>query len=378
LGEALAGTPRDLILPDTPPPARWRVAHLSDIHLVGEPHGFRLECGRDGPRGNARFDAALRALEAAPPDLVLVTGDITDAGRNAEWIAFEEAMAHHPGLRDRMLILPGNHDVNIVDRASPARLELPSSAGPWLRRLRCLAAMEALQGRRVRVMEDGRRALGPTLSDWLATAGRGAAMAGFLDAGRRPSRTAPHPREVWAAAFPMVLPPAEADGLGVLLLDSNAQTHFSFTNALGILPAEQMRAAERVMAEFPRAHWLVCLHHHLVEYPRVGVTLADRIATALSNGHWALTRLGRHAPRLVVLHGHRHTDWAGTAGGVRILSAPSPVMGEGYFWVQGFAPAADGALALAGRARVEPSWSVIAEGGITGGVNHATRQHARP
>jgi hypothetical protein len=199
-------------------------------------------------------------------------------------------------------------------------------------------------------------------------------MAGFLDAGRRPSGTAPHPREVWAAAFPMVLPPAEADGLGVLLLDSNAQTHFSFTNALGILPAEQMRAAERVMAEFPRAHWLVCLHHHLVEYPRVGVTLADRIATALSNGHWALTRLGRHAPRLVVLHGHRHTDWAGIAGGVRILSAPSPVMGEGYFWVHGLAPGADGALALAGRARIEPSWSVIAEGGITGGVNHATRQ----
>ncbi len=350
LGEAIAGTPRDMDMPAAGVPARWRVAHLSDIHLVGEAHGFRLECGRDGPRGNGRFDAALAALERDLPDLVLITGDITDAGRNAEWIAFEEAMLRHPSLRSRTLILPGNHDVNIVDRASPARLELPTAAGPWIRRLRCLAAIEALQGGRVRVMRDGR--IGPTLSDWLAAEGRGAAMAAFLDDGRRPSRQAPHPREVWAGAFPMVVPPEAPEGLGVLLLDSNAQTHFSFTNALGILPAAEMRDAERAMAAYPQARWLVCLHHHLVEYPRRGVKLADRIATALTNGHWVVSRLKRQAARLVVLHGHRHTDWSGTAAGVRILSAPSPVMGEGYFWVQEFAPV-DGGLALVGRARVQ-------------------------
>jgi len=360
LGEALAGAPRDLDLPEAGAAAEpaWRIAHLSDIHLVGEEFGFRLECGRDGPRGNARFDRVLAALEAADAarrlDLVLITGDITDAGRNAEWIAFQEAMAAHPGLRARTLILPGNHDVNIVDRASPARLELPTSAGPWLRRLRCLAATAALQGERVRVMDAGRRHLGPTLATFLAEAGRGAALAAYLDTGRRPSRRAPHPREVWAAAFPMVLPPATPDGLGVVLLDSNAETHFSFTNALGILPAEELRAAERAMADYPGARWLVCLHHHLVEYPRAGVKLAERIATALTNGHWAVSRLARHARRIVVLHGHRHTDWAGQAGGVRILSAPSPVMGEGYFWIQHVAPGEGGGLALAGRVRVEP------------------------
>jgi hypothetical protein len=178
-------------------------------------------------------------------------------------------------------------------------------------------------------------------------------MAGFLDNGRRPSRRVPHPRDVWTAAFPLVVPPATPEGLGVLLLDSNARTHFSFTNALGILPALQLREAERAMAEYPGARWLVCLHHHLVEYPRRGVKLADRIATALTNGHWVVSRLRRQAARVVVLHGHRHTDWSGTAAGLRILSAPSPVMGEGYFWVQGLAPGPGGALVLAGRARVE-------------------------
>ncbi|WP_270939413.1 metallophosphoesterase, partial [Falsiroseomonas oryzae] len=191
VGEALAGGPRDLP-PATRPGAgaRWRVAHLSDIHLVGEPYGFRLECGRDGPRGNARCNAALAALEAAnaraPLDLVLVTGDITDAGRNAEWVEFAAALAAHPALAARMLILPGNHDLNIVDRADPARLELPSSPGPWLRRLRMLSAMAALQGDRVRVMAPDRRRVGPTLSGFLAEGGRAAAMAAFLDGGRAP------------------------------------------------------------------------------------------------------------------------------------------------------------------------------------------------
>ena len=30
---------------------RWRVAHLSDPHVVGERYGFRIESGRSGPRG---------------------------------------------------------------------------------------------------------------------------------------------------------------------------------------------------------------------------------------------------------------------------------------------------------------------------------------
>ena len=33
--------------------------------------------------------------------------------------------------------------------------------------------------------------------------------------------------------FPMVKPPNTEDGLGIIILNSNAETHFSFTNALG-------------------------------------------------------------------------------------------------------------------------------------------------
>lgn len=354
IAEAIGGTPQDLDAP-APGDAAWRIAHLSDIHVVGDPHGFRLECGRDGPRGNDRLMRVLAALEredaAQRLDWVLVTGDITDAGRNAEYIAFEEAAAAHPGLRERMLVIPGNHDVNIVDRANPARLELPVAPGGALRRLRMLAAMARLQGGRVHVVDRQAGRIGMTLDAWLAEGGRGEALARFMDRGGLRAGVAA--RETWDEAFPLVAPPAAPDGLGAVLLDSNAETHFSFTNALGMVGMAQLRAAEAAMAAHPGARWLVVLHHHLIEYPRPGAPLADRIGTALVNGHWVLRRLRRLAPRILVLHGHRHFDWMGRSGALRILSAPSPVMGQGrYFWIHALAPGPDGALALLAPRRV--------------------------
>jgi hypothetical protein len=361
IAEARTGQPETL----PPPPqeeeeaaARWRVAHLSDIHVVGEPYGFRLESGRDGPRGNGRFARLLTALAeadaAAPLDWVLVSGDITDAGRNAEFIAFEAALAAHPALAAKTLIIPGNHDVNIVDRANPARLELPISPGGALRRVRFLGAAARLQGARVRLATPG--GLGPSLAAFLAAEGRSAALERFTDrGGLRAARAA---RAICEACFPQVVPPATPEGLGVLLLDSNAATSFSFTNALGLVSLAQLRAAEAAMAAFPAARWLVVLHHHLIEYPQPGAPLADRIGTALVNGAWLLGRLRRQAPRLVVLHGHRHRDWMGACGGVRILSAPSPVMGgrddtPRHVWLHRLAPAPDGRLALLAPVRMD-------------------------
>lgn len=359
IGEALAGTPTDLGPDLDPGPARWRIAHLSDIHMVGDPYGFRLESGRAGPRGDAGVARTLAAVAAEDArqrlDWILITGDITDAGRRAEFIAFDDAMAAQPGLRDRVLIIPGNHDVNIVDRANPSRLELPIGPGGALRRGRMLAAMARLQGGRVHVMDHRRRCLGATLDGFLAAEGRARDLRHFMGAAGVAAGL--RARKTWNEAFPMVVPPARPDGLGVLLLDSNAETHFSFTNALGLVGEGQMRAAEAAMAQFPAARWLVALHHHLVEYPRPGASVAERIGTALVNGHWVLGRLRRVAPRIVALHGHRHVDWMGRCGAVRILSAPSPVMGSPdgqgrYFWAHGFAPAAAGGLALVASRRV--------------------------
>lgn len=339
-------------------PRSWRVVHLSDIHVVGERYGFRIESGRLGPRGNerlARIFARLEEIDAARPlDLVLITGDITDAGRSAEWAEFFGAILRHPRLLSRTLIMPGNHDVNVVDRANPARLDLPTSPGRRLREMRTLSGIAAMQGGRVRVFdpEDGK--LGRTLDDFLSP--YAADIAAFADRGslRLSARLA----RVWADSFPMVLPPKDEDGLGVMVLNSTAQTHFSFTNALGLIPSEQVTAIHAVAREFPRARWIVALHHHLVEYPTRAKALSERIGTALINGSWFVRQLQRLGDRIVVMHGHRHIDWIGNCGRLQIVSAPSPVMealnrDPTGFYIHTLAAAQNGGLDLLAPERVE-------------------------
>ncbi|QCI69420.1 metallophosphoesterase [Phreatobacter stygius] len=339
-------------------PARsWRVAHLSDLHAVGEPYGLRIESGRSGPCGNGRIKALLERLElvhaAEPLDRILVTGDTTDAGRSAEWAAFFDALKLHPRLAERMLVLPGNHDLNVVDRANPARLDLPMSPNKRLRQLRVLSAMAAIQGAGVRVVDRVKGELGATLAAALKP--HLASLTQFADTGSW--RQAGRLSAVWLDVFPQVLPPETEDGLGIILLNSNADTHFSFTNALGLVSAEDVKAVEIALAHYPRARWIVALHHHLVEYPMPARALSERIGTALINGSWFVRRLSSLADRIVVMHGHRHLDWIGECAGLTIVSAPSPVMEasdtcETYFYVHTLVASEGGRLQLRRPERV--------------------------
>jgi hypothetical protein len=328
VADATTPQPRDLAaFEERPADARtWRVVHLSDVHVVGERYGFRIESGRSGPRGNERLKRVLAELEAihakAPLDLVLISGDMTDAGTPAEWAEFLDAMAAHPNLAERMLILPGNHDLNIVDRANPARMDLPTSPNRRLRQLRILSAMDALQGGRVRVVELGKRRIGKPLAEFLEPHQK--KMVRFADEAK-PLLSYALP-ELWAKVFPLVLPPLEDDGLGVILLNSNADTHFSFTNALGMVSAEQVRSIEIATKQYPRACWIIALHHHAVEYPRPAKALSERIGTALINGNWFVRKMQPLAGRVILMHGHRHIDWIGHCAGLVVVSAPSPVM----------------------------------------------------
>ncbi len=305
---------------------RWRIVHLSDIHIVGERYGFRIESGRSGPSGNDRLKRLFERLKAIDTekrlDAILISGDITDAGRSAEWAEFFAVLDAHREFAGRVLIIPGNHDLNIVDRANPARMDLPTSPNRRLRQIRALSAMAAVQGSRVYVVDRDKNTVSTTLDQALEP--HRETMKGFADKGRpRFSRVF---SEIWNAAFPMVLPPDGEDGLGIILLNSNADTHFSFTNALGMISAEQVYGIDLVRKRYPRACWIVALHHHALEYPRVSKALSERIGTALINGNWFIRRMKPLAGHAVLMHGHRHVDWIGECEGLAIVSAPSPVM----------------------------------------------------
>jgi Calcineurin-like phosphoesterase len=373
IADATMAQPRDLekfyVGPDEG--RVWRIAHLSDIHVVGERYGFRIESGRSGPRGNERLRQALTQLDTLcnkePIDTILITGDMTDAGRSTEWAELLDVLGSYPSLAERVLVLPGNHDLNIVDRANPARLDTPASPKKRLRKIRALSAMGMLQGRRVCVVDLEKGCLGESLAE--AMEPYLSEMARFADAGR------PHIlkalTKLWSKIFPMVLPPSRSDGLGIILLNSNANTHFSFTNALGMISTEQVRGIEIAAAQYPQACWVVALHHHLVEYPMGAEALSDRIGTALINGNWFVRRLRPLASRAIVMHGHRHKDWIGECEGLLIVSAPSPVMEAAddlrtYFYIQSVSTRGDGRVRLLPPQRINvESWQSAEDQQIT-------------
>ena len=351
--DAAMAQPRDLsIFAKRPRDSRtWRIVHLSDIHVVGDKYGFRLESGRSGPRGNDRLRRLLDQLDAIDAkdrlDTILITGDMTDAGISTEWAEVLDVIAAHPSLAERVLMLPGNHDLNIVDRANPARMDLPTSPNRALRQVRALSAMNAVQGSRVRVIDREGDGLGGTLEDALNP--DTSELARFADIAR-PIFTSKIP-EIWARAFPMIAPPSDPGGLGIILLNSNADTHFSFTNALGMVSAEQMRGVEIARQQYPDACWIIGLHHHVVEYPWAAKALSERVGTALINGNWFVRSLGPLAGRAVLMHGHRHIDWIGHIAGLPVVSAPSPVMEvtndkDTAFYIHTLAIGDDGKLRL--------------------------------
>jgi 3',5'-cyclic AMP phosphodiesterase CpdA len=361
-GPVLDWAPGPVQDPAQTAPSTLRVAHLSDLHLVGERYGCRMESGTRGPRGNQSFHNALRKLATihaqTPLDRILVTGDVTDAGTRAEWAEFIDVLQGYRVLRERLSLVPGNHDVNIVDRTNPARLDLPWSAGQALRKLRFILALDEVQGSRARIVDRASRALGPTLSDYLRESKRVELLRSLAERGAVRGRW--EITKVWDAVFPLVEPPTSEEGCGFILLDSNAPSHFALTNAIGVVNPVQMKALKAVLRSSPRSSWIILLHHQVVEYPVAAISsLRDRIGLALVNAPDVMSAIAPHASRVMIVHGHRHRDWTGTCGDVALCSAPSVSLGSddylGSFHIHEFALDADGGLRLTATQNVKVS-----------------------
>ncbi|MCP4592784.1 MAG: metallophosphoesterase, partial [bacterium] len=92
------------------------VLHLSDPQF-GRHHRFGTEQSFETLQSRLREDLrGLRDDEGLVPDLLIVTGDLAEWGLKSE---FEEVLRFLDGLteflelgRDRVLVVPGNHDVN--------------------------------------------------------------------------------------------------------------------------------------------------------------------------------------------------------------------------------------------------------------------------
>lgn len=92
------------------------ILHLSDLHFVDGDTVSRVETHGHPPFGNGAVLERLDRLQdlLLRADVVVLSGDTTDSGTEVQWQHFLNAIGRFPGLCEKILLVPGNHDLNHV------------------------------------------------------------------------------------------------------------------------------------------------------------------------------------------------------------------------------------------------------------------------
>lgn len=114
-----------------------RIAHISDLHLLEPEHQrrrtadrFRLELlsfGRplDAEDRRARLRRALETIRRAGADHLVVTGDLTEDGRDPQFEVLVEVLLDAGVRPEAATVVPGNHDAYTDGDAFARALEGP-------------------------------------------------------------------------------------------------------------------------------------------------------------------------------------------------------------------------------------------------------------
>jgi predicted MPP superfamily phosphohydrolase len=104
-------------------PGTAKIAVITDIHFLDKQlaeegdalSAYEQATGRNITDLHAVLDAVLDDLHRESPDLLLVTGDITNHGEKQSHLGFIEKLRPLQNRGTRILVIPGNHDINIPD-----------------------------------------------------------------------------------------------------------------------------------------------------------------------------------------------------------------------------------------------------------------------
>ncbi len=100
----------------------FKIVHLSDLHLTKNNNTWRSMPKQLKPLTG--MNDAFREIVEAPivqsADLLLITGDISDRGDKLTWGVFW-GIINAAGLQNRVLLVPGNHDVCCLGLRLPTK-----------------------------------------------------------------------------------------------------------------------------------------------------------------------------------------------------------------------------------------------------------------
>jgi len=333
-------------------PETFRIAHLSDLHAMA--NGQELA---EDPRRRVPIelidDLFSSALAAPNVDAIVVSGDSTDKGDIDSWKALLSC-ASVERAADRIVIAPGNHDLNPIEPGFWRSLRSIADrrrTGQNLRALRYLQAANAIMGTRAmiicpytkrpttlsRVMERAQ----PDFAAWSAR----------TSAKDRVRKRSLLPRELLEKCFPMHVT-VDANGAGAspsfLVWNSVSSTAWPLLNAVGDIDDAQVERAANLMRVVNAGPLVHVMHHQVAQpSPKTLVSPANRTAKDRVTSGWTLLlrassvidwieSLGQ---RTVILHGHKHKYFVADLPGdhVTIVSSPSGTLGCEESFVKGFA-----------------------------------------
>jgi hypothetical protein len=307
------------------------------------------------PTGNAVVPRlfARAQLERAP--LVLITGDVTDRGSAIAWHRFHDLLEERQ-LADRAVLVPGNHDLALVDVLDDRRRLLRTDRFGIVALANLLKFAEAfaqtLGGREGFVLGDDHKPR-PYAEAWPAVEREVRPFIARLPELHVPQLRLAHlradlaeraayrepieaAREKLLALFPVAVPVVGwRDGRDAVLfvLNSCASTsRHPATNALGHVGRAQYRRLFALASFFAAPLKLVALHHHVVrrfeERGRDFVTRVMAKFTVLGDAR-PLVRFCKEQHVRAVLNGHRHLSYQlRLPNGTVLCAAPSSTLGD--------------------------------------------------
>lgn len=323
------------------------IVHWTDLHLTKSDTTSRLDRVDGYPGGNQALKRLIQqygngVLESAK--LILVTGDITDTGQEEEWQAFFQAVPRK--LLNKMILVPGNHEVNIPHGVTNQRDRLfrveqaVRSPLRLIRWIRCLLAMEAIQGQKALVYAEQGRLV--TLAEHLKPLRKNLdSYRPCLDVGCADIRQLWRRKEIEEIilkSFPMVITlRIEDDELVIIVLNSNDHAVHLGTNAFGCVDREQLIRLARLIGKLstqgspnlhssavssdwvngflgtiinndPHRRYLVTMHHH-IGIPWIGSDYVQRAMTI--NNTYDVLHFLRPIMPTVLFNGHRHLGYLG-------------------------------------------------------------------
>lgn len=344
---------RPPVFMDTPPDDRLTIAHLSDLHVTEGPRVRIVE--RAEPGGNVTLGRLLETPEVEDADVILVTGDVTDRGTAVAWRAFLDAVADRD-LTDRVVLVPGNHDLSIVEKIDRGRLRRAFRADRFgvvqLANLLkfCEAFLETGGGRSGFVLTEKGDDVEPFEDAWRRAErlvrpiiaelpGKPAPQLvfgrGFWASRRRVrayQRRIDEARDTLLALFPIAVKVPARDAVVLVLNSCTAISRHPVTNALGHVGRAQYRRLERLARFFAQRTKIVALHHHVVRrFEERGRSFVSRVMakfTVLGDAHPLVRFCRAHGVRAVV-NGHRHLSYGlRLPNGTVLMAAPSSTLGD--------------------------------------------------